>query len=175
MYLILRFIFQLHWILWWNFWCTGLIHFTSTSFFWIYFAYSWCTGFYERNVKTHLILRGPLIVPNIPPKQHTIPADVLPNDSEDLYLAFEIWKLEEGQQWTSNSREYWDSIITAPLWLEFSFLVRHFSFTSTLMGGGGAFTAFVLICGCLVHWEVSWSGKSEGGSSVVFVETWRIS
>ena len=32
MYLILQFIFQVYWILWWNFGCTGLIHFTSTSF-----------------------------------------------------------------------------------------------------------------------------------------------
>ena len=32
-----------------------------------------------------LILRNMRIVSNIPQKQHTIPADVLPNDSEDLF------------------------------------------------------------------------------------------
>ena len=85
MYLILRFIFKLHWILWWNFWCTRLIHFTSTAFFLIYFTYSWCTRFCDRNATMHLILRGSRIVSNIPQKQHTIPADVLPNDSEKLF------------------------------------------------------------------------------------------
>ena len=41
---------------------------------------------FDRTVKTYLILRGPQIVSNIPPKQHTIPANVLPNDSEDLFV-----------------------------------------------------------------------------------------
>ena len=33
-----------------------------------------------------MILRGQRIVTNIPPKQHTIPADVLPNDSEAFFV-----------------------------------------------------------------------------------------
>ena len=64
----------------------GLNHFTSTSFLKIYFTLSRCTGFFDRNVKTNLILRGPLIVPNIPPKLHTTPADILLNDSENLLI-----------------------------------------------------------------------------------------
>ena len=32
-----------------------------------------------------MILRGQRIVTNIPPKQHTIPANVLPNDSKAFY------------------------------------------------------------------------------------------
>ena len=55
------------------------------DFLWTYFSYSRCFGFCDRNVKTHLILWGSRIVSNIPPNQHTIPADVLPNDSEDLF------------------------------------------------------------------------------------------
>ena len=43
-----------------------------------------CIVFCDRNVETHLLLRDPWIVLNIPQKQHTIPADVLPNDSEEL-------------------------------------------------------------------------------------------
>ena len=49
---------------------------------------------YDRNVKTHLILRGARIVSPIPQKLHTIPADVLPNDSEDLLQFSEkLWLL----------------------------------------------------------------------------------
>ena len=42
--------------------------------------------FCDRNVETHLLLRDPWIVLNIPQKHHTLPADVLPSASEDLFI-----------------------------------------------------------------------------------------
>ena len=42
--------------------------------------------FCDRNVETHLLLRDPWIVLNIPQKYHTLPADVLPSASEDLFV-----------------------------------------------------------------------------------------
>ena len=64
-----------------------IIHLTIAKFpLHIYiFSYSRCIGFCDRNVKTHLILRGSQIMSTILQKLHTIPADVLTNDSEDLY------------------------------------------------------------------------------------------
>merc|ERR1711954_348223 len=44
-----------------------------------------CIVFCDRNVETHLLLRDPSIVLNIPQKYHTLPADVLPSASEDLF------------------------------------------------------------------------------------------
>ena len=46
-----------------------------------------CIVFCDRNVETHLLLRDPWIVLNIPQKHHTLPADVLPSASEDLFIA----------------------------------------------------------------------------------------
>ena len=45
-----------------------------------------CIVFCDRNVETHLLLRDPWIVLNIPQKHHTLPAGVLPSASEDLLI-----------------------------------------------------------------------------------------
>ena len=47
--------------------------------------------FCDRNVETHLLLRDPWIVLNIPQKHHTLPADVLPSASEDLFVHFIVY------------------------------------------------------------------------------------